>query len=122
MNDDKLLRARAEDAESELEEERRYCGRCYDLHRHTLTALQAKLAEVERERDEALAALARARENHALAAELSGSDLRAAEQDAARLAEHIGDWIDNGDVGPVTLDRMRAALAAHEERVKGLAP
>jgi hypothetical protein len=27
------------------------------------------------------------------------------------LLEHIQDWIDNGDVGPVTLDRMRAAIA-----------
>ena len=58
MNDSELLRNRAYRAEAELEEERRFCERCYGQHRHTLQMLHAKLAEVELERDQLKAALA----------------------------------------------------------------
>ena len=49
MNDDRLLRERAEKAEATLAEERRFCSRCYEQHRYTLQTLHAKLTDLTRE-------------------------------------------------------------------------
>lgn len=111
MNDDRLLRDRAEKAESALEEERHFCARCYDQHRHTLQTLHAKLTSLTRE----VADFIRGREE--AQAELA---VVTRERDEARVIAEAAQ--SHADFMQHQRDEARAEVAALREALKMAKP